>query len=227
MIYHISGTTIFAFRGFASGPELSIQVERLASLWVVPFFLDVFPFYWEIRDQYLSSSTAYAHLLGWHWFTSRSASSDMLEKASQIYDDLAIQRDSPVVFVGVNSGGTIAKRLGLLKNRRGIGFLSPPIDLDEFDNRYDFEGTSTEWVTSIVNRDGLFSGEDSGFGENYALIGDPDVVGMDRVYESFCNLAEMCGHHDQFGEYCKSAIGEEQLSDLSAYLDRSRDSEAT
>jgi hypothetical protein len=64
LIYNVSGTTVFAFRGFASGPELSVQVETLASLRVVPTIMGLFPFHDEINDLYLSSATAYARLLG-------------------------------------------------------------------------------------------------------------------------------------------------------------------
>jgi hypothetical protein len=123
--------------------------------------------------------------------------------------------------MGVNSGGMIAKRLALLKGRRGIGFMSPSVDLDEFDNRYDLEDDATQWITNVVNRDGLFSGEDSGCAENFALIGRSDILGMDEVYPSFCNLAELCGHHDQFGDYCQTAIGDERLAAIRAYLHRS------
>jgi hypothetical protein len=220
VIYNVSGTTVFAFRGFASGPELAVQVERLASLWVVPFFLDEIPMYEKMVDLWLSSQAAYAHLFGWHWFTPRSASDDLLRKASEIYDAMDLATDSPVVFVGVNSGGTIAKRLALLKGRRGISFLSLPIDLDEFDNRYELNATAMQWVTSVVNKDGLFSAEDAGFGENFVLAGDPDIVGNDNVYESFCNLAEVCGHGAQFGEYCKSAFGEDKLRKIRTYHGR-------
>jgi hypothetical protein len=221
LIYNVSGTIVFAFRGFATGPELAVQVERLASLWVVPFFLEELPMYSKMVDLYLSSTTAYAHLFGWHWFSPRSASNDLLQKAAAVYDTMGISADTPVLFVGVNSGGTIAKRLALLKNRRAISFLSLPIDVDEFDNRYNISDTALQWVTSVINTDGLFSGEDPGFSENFALIGDPDAVGNDKVYESFCNLAEICGHNAQFGEYCKTAIGEDQLTAIRAYLGRS------
>jgi hypothetical protein len=218
VIYNISGTTVLAFRGFASGPEFVVQVERMMSLWVVPFLLEELPLYERISDIYLSSSTAYAHLLGWHWFSPRSASDDLLQKAAQIYDDLAISADSPVLFVGVNSGGTIAKRLALLKRRRGISFFSLPIDLNEFDNRYDLDDTANQYITNIVNVNGLFSGEDSGFGDNFDVIGDSHIVGNDKVYESFCNLAELCGLDSQFRGYCETAIGEEQLEAIRAYL---------
>jgi hypothetical protein len=58
LIYNVSGATIFPFRGFASPSELAVQIERFASLWVVPFFLEELPPYGTIRDRYLSSSTA-------------------------------------------------------------------------------------------------------------------------------------------------------------------------
>jgi hypothetical protein len=218
LVYNISGTTVFAFRGFASGRELSVQVERLASLWVVPFFLDVLPLYAQLNERYLLSATARAYLLGWHWFSPRSPSEILVQKASEVYEDQRIAADSPVLFVGVNSGGTIAKRLALLKRRRSISFLSPPMDLDEFDNRHDLEDNATQWVTNVVNKDGLFSGEDTGFGENFALTGDPDIIGNDQIYRSFCNLAEICGHHAQFEEYCIKAIGVEDLATIRAYL---------
>jgi hypothetical protein len=217
IVYNISGTTVFAFRGFASTRELSIQVEMLASLRVTPTFLDLLPFHDELNELYLSSATAYASLLGWHWFSPRSPTNDLLEKASQIYDDMDMGPESPVVFVGVNSGGTIAKHLALLKRRRGVAFLSPPVDMDGFDNRHELEGDAIQWVTNIVNSGGLFSGEDTGFGENFALVGDPDIIGKDEVYPSFCNLAETCGHHAQFGDYCRAAIGDEKLSKIRSF----------
>jgi hypothetical protein len=218
LVYNVSGTTVFAFRGFASGLELSMQIERLASLWVVPFILDLLPLYGPISDRYLSAATAYAQLLGWHWFTPRSPSDELVRKAAEIYEDMAIPSEAPVVFVGVNSGGTIAKRPALLKGRRGISVLAPPIDLDEFENRYDLEEDATQWITNIVNKEGLFSREDTGFAENFALIGDPGSVGNDQVYPSFCNLAEICGHSSQFGDYCRTAIGDEQLTAIKTYL---------
>jgi hypothetical protein len=221
LIYNISGTMVFAFRGFASSSELAVQVERLASLWVVPFILDELPLYEKITQRYMSSSTALAHLFGWHWFSPRSASDDLLQKAVEVYDDFDLAVDAPVLFVGVNSGGTIAKSLTLLKGRLGISFISLPLSIDEFDDRHDLESNATQWVSVVVNKDGLFSGEDTGFGENVALIGDPDIVGYDGVYASFCNLAEICGHHSQFVEYCKAAIGSEQLAKIRAYLGRS------
>jgi hypothetical protein len=139
----------------------------------------------------------------------------------KIYDDLDLAADASVLFVGVNSGGTIAKSLALLKGRLGISFLSLPIDIDEFDDRYDLEANTAEWVSSVVNRDGLFSGEDIGFGGNFALTGDPDVVGYDKIYPSFCNLAEICAHDSQFREYCNATIGPEQLATTRRYLGRS------
>jgi hypothetical protein len=223
LIYNITGTTVFAFRGFASGPELSVQVERFASLWVVPFILDELPLYEKITKRYMSSSTALAHLFGWHWFSPRSASDDLLQNAIKIYDDLDLAADASVVFVGVNSGGTIAKSLSLLKGRLGISFLSLPIDIDEFDDRYALETNATELVSSVVNKDGLFSGEDLGFGENLALVGYPEIVGSDGVYASFCNLAEICRRHSQFVEYCQTAIGAEKLAMIRTYLGRSAD----
>jgi hypothetical protein len=217
VIYNITGTTVFAFRGFASSSELAVQVERLASLWVVPFFLEMLPLYETIRNRYLSFFTPGAYLLGWHWFSPRSASDDLLQRASEIYDDMEIDASARVIFVGINSGGTIAKRLALLKSRRGVSFLSPPIDLDEFDNRYDFDDTAKQWATNVVNVDGLFSGADLGSGENFELVGDPDVIGRDKVYASFCNLAYLCGHSSQFGEYCKAVIGEEEWEVIEKY----------
>jgi hypothetical protein len=220
LIYNVSGTTVFAFRGFASGRELSVQVERLASLWIAPFILDILPFYGPINERYLSSSIASAQLFGWHWFSPRSASDELVQKASQIYDDMEMSHDARMVFVGVNSGGTIAKRLALLKRRRGISFLAPSIDLDEFTTRYEVDDTSMQWATTVVNMEGLFSGEDPGCSENFALVGDSDVIGNDPVYPSFCNLAELCGHHNQFDEYCRTAIGQQELAAIRGYLHR-------
>jgi hypothetical protein len=50
LVYNVSGTTVFEFRGFASGREPLMQIERLASLCVLPFMVDLVPFYGPINE---------------------------------------------------------------------------------------------------------------------------------------------------------------------------------
>jgi hypothetical protein len=40
---------------------------------------------------------------------------------------------------------------------------------------------------------------------------------IDNVYESFCNLAEYCGYHQQFSQYCETAIGVDELNAIRNY----------
>jgi hypothetical protein len=218
VIYNVSGTTVFAFRGFATGRELLIQIQMLAQYYVAPFFLQMMPFYDMINNQYLSSFSASAHFFGLHWFTPRSQFDEWVQKVSAIYEDRAIPADAPVLFVGINTGGLLAKTLGIMKKRRGISFVSLPVSTAEFQYRYAFPDTEMQWASNVVNTGTWFGVEDPDVGENFVLAGDHEILRQDEVYPSFCNLVEICGQQAQFREYCRVAIGEQKLAAIRKYL---------
>jgi hypothetical protein len=143
---------------------------------------------------------------------------DVVVKAQAIYEKQNLTADSPVLFVGVDPGGVLAKILAMLTGHRGIAFLSLPITTELFQGRYDLDDNSRRLMTNIFNFGGNFGAADPMAGENFGIGGDPDVIGFDQVYPSFCNLAEMCGYHNQFSQYCETAIGSDKLSAIREYL---------
>jgi hypothetical protein len=218
LIYNISHTTVFAFRGFATAADLAIQFEMLARYYIAPFLLDVTPWYRLIEERFLSAFIPSAHFAGRHWFSPQSYFDDLLQEVLAIYDEQGLGEESRVLFVGINGGGLFAKTMAMLKNHRGIGFVSLPVTTDEFRYRYDYGPLAGKFVSNVFNHDGWFGVEDEGIGENFALFGDPKAFRMDAVYTSFCNLAEMCGHHQQFKQYCEESIGGEALAAIRDYL---------
>jgi hypothetical protein len=218
VIYNVSGTTVFGFRGFATGAELAIQADRLAQYYGAPLLTDITPWYEQVTNMFLSRFTAAARLFGRHWFTGRSAFDDLLQKALTIYNDEGLTPGSSVVFVGINTGGLLAKVLGMLTEHRGIGFISMPANCDEFQFQYEFDERHLKWGTNIFNLDGLFGVTDEGIGANFVLTGSPGVIGMDAVYPSFCNLAEICGLGEQFRTYCETAIGSESVAEIRSFF---------
>jgi hypothetical protein len=100
----------------------------------------------------------------------------------------------------VNSGGLFAQTLGIMKKRGRIGFLSLPVDTDEFHYRYNFLDTSLHWASNIIRADGWSRAEDSEAAENAFLWDDPLILRGDAVNSLFWHLAEICGPHAQFGE---------------------------
>jgi hypothetical protein len=224
LIYNVSGTTVFGFRGFATAAEFALQVEMFADRYVTPRLLDLMPLYNVINEHYLKSNGLNAHLLGSFWFSPRSAFDDLLQRALDIYNDYEFAKDAKVVFVGIDTGGVLAKVLALITGHHGIGFISLPVTTELFDGRYDYDERNAKLTTNVFNLDTLIGNEDQLVGENFAIPGDADVIGMDMTYPSFCNLAETCGYHRQFAQYCTQAMMDnEKLGKIRAYLGLSED----
>jgi hypothetical protein len=123
-----------------------------------------------------------------------------------------LNEESSVLFVGVNVGGVLAKVLGMRTGHRGLGLISTPALNREFIARYEFTDQETPFLTNIFNMHGLWSIEEESAGENMAIPGPFKTLDRDSVYISFCNLAEMCGYHTQFNQYCETAIGSDKIA---------------
>jgi hypothetical protein len=214
LVYNISGTTVFAFRGFATGRELAIQAELIARHYATPFLTDVLPLYSVLSEYLVSYFTKLAYLFGAHWFNPTSPFDIALRKAQEIYDSYGLEKKEDVLFVGVNVGGVLAKVMGLLNHRRGIGFLSLPSGDDDVSYRYAFDATNKQFVSNIFNLGGIFGIDDPDSGENLGIPNDFDILDTDSVYQSFCGLVVMCGRHQQFKAYCTELIGAEKFEDI-------------
>jgi hypothetical protein len=92
------------------------------------------------------------------------------------------------------------KTRGIMKKSSGIDFLSFPVNIDEFDCRYSLLDKAMQWGSTTMNVGTWFGVEDPDIGDNFFVPSDPSIVGNDKVYHSFCTLAEICGHDAQFHE---------------------------
>jgi hypothetical protein len=84
--------------------------------------------------------------------------------------------------------------------------------------RYELDEEALGWASNVMNQGGMFGVLDPDIGENFIVNGKDDVIGHDEIYPSFCNLAEMCGHGEQFQLYCEAAIGSGKLAQISEYF---------
>jgi hypothetical protein len=218
LVYNISGVTVFAFRGFATIPELGIQIEMLARYRVLPFAYAIMPGYDAIAKHYLRWFTPGLHSLASLWFTPRSIYAQFLDQAMKSYNARDLTVDSPVVFVGINMGGVLAKDLAMRTGHPGIAFLSMPVSTEFFTINTEENLRSAMQVTNIFNLEGLFGVEDPKAATNAGVPGSPNLLEWDSAYASFCNLVENCGYHDQFVEYCTTAIGADALAEIRTYL---------
>jgi hypothetical protein len=123
-----------------------------------------------------------------------------------------------VVFVGINSGGVLAKDLAIRTGHDGIAFRSMPVATESFTVRTTANTRSEFLIRNVFNQGGYFGVDDTQAGLNYAVPCDSDLVKWDDVDVSFCNLAENCGYHDQFSAYCQTLIGADKLADIRKYL---------
>jgi hypothetical protein len=88
----------------------------------------------------------------------------------------------------------------------------------EFASRDEIGDKEKPFITNVFNLHGAFGiGEEEG-GDDFAIPGPFDVLDRDSIYASFCNLAEMCGYHGQFVEYCTAAIGADRLQLIRDYF---------
>jgi hypothetical protein len=218
VIYNISGTTVFGFRGFSTGREVALQLELLSHHYGVPIICQLSPLYQALANSLLSVYVPALYNFGIHFFSAKSPFDAFLQGAQAIYDDYHLTRESKVVFVGANTGGVIAKVLGMLTHHRGIGFISMPGAGKETVYRYDIGEKETRFLTNVFSLNGVFGVGEVDTGEDFAIPGSFDLVDRDAIYMATCNLAEMCGHHDQFEEYCTNAIGADRLKLIRDYF---------
>jgi hypothetical protein len=218
VIYRLGDLVVFSFRGFTTTQELALEVEVLARYYVLPLLLNLTPLYDHIKEWWLERYTALAYFFGLHWFSPMSHFNNVVEGIHTEYDGRGLGEKDKVVFVGSNIGGVFAKILGMITHHRGIGFISLPSLDEDFSYRYGSDEMSTRWGTNIYVGGGYFGVPDLGIAEDYRLPGDSESGGLDDIYQSFCLLAEICGHHMQFEAYCSTVIGSDKLRKIIEFL---------
>jgi hypothetical protein len=177
------------------------------------------PGYDAISNHYLRWFAPGLRLFGSLWFTPRSIYMEFRDKAIKSYQARNLNTESPVLFVGINMRGILAKNLAMRTGRHGIAFVSMPLSTEFYTTENEENARSAMFIKKVFNRGGLFGIEALHAGANYAIPGDPNLAKWDNTYASFCNLAESCGYHDQFSEYCTAVIGADKLAEIREYLD--------
>ncbi|KAK8890333.1 hypothetical protein M9Y10_035108 [Tritrichomonas musculus] len=220
-------TTIFAFRGYNSGPEIAFQFELFASNYIIPFFEDNVPFLGLINDYWLGFYTDFLHAFGLRFFENRNLMVKYVKSIREIYEKENFSEHDNVLFTGINAGGVIAKVVGTLSERRSISFISFPMAMDFLEHLFHFPSNYMSYVTNVFNIDGIFSKPDSEHTINigidtplfhqspFCTTGFCEIFSrVDYIYRTFCTMSETCGRGNQFNYYCRKTIGEKNLETI-------------
>ena len=217
-------TTIFAFRGYNSGPEITFQFELFISKYVLPLFEDVAPLLELINDFWISFYTGFFQSFGLRFFENRNLMVKYINSIIKIFHKENYQNNQRVFFTGINTGGVIAKILSGLLQRKSISFLSFPVEMDFVQRRFRFDDSYMNYITNVFQSDGVFSMPDGDHAINIAM----DIPSFhqskhcssdfcevfsrfDNIYRTFCTMSEICDKGNQFHEYCKTTIGEKNI----------------
>jgi hypothetical protein len=231
MVYRMldTNTTVFGFRGFASGAEVALHAQYVILELIVPTLTDLVPFYELVVDLFMENLMAFMQRLAASFTSPTMLQTAFLERAKEIYEQ---EKGPESIFTGVNVGGLFAKALGMTYKTHGISFVSFPVLDDmlkvifEVDELEDHAG----YVTNIHTSKGWFTMPEPELANNYAIPWVPlglsgslaetaSAIGRlkptssmrDSVYRTFCILEEMCGRSRQFGQYCSDVIGHDDL----------------
>ena len=219
IIYTINESVIvYGFRGFSSGSEFSLQIEMFTVQYVLPFFQDIVPFYEFMIDYFIDFYAKFAHNFGNQFFDPIAMSSLFLDPIEEIYQSKNYDKDTKILFTGINIGGLFSKTLAMINKKQGIGFISFPVFNDYLQNYFDFEDDDSIYITNVYNYNGLYSMQEPNLATN---IGIPQnehqfSVDTDSVYKTFCTIAEMCGEGPKFSNYCSSTV--ENMDEIREYL---------
>jgi hypothetical protein len=204
--------TIFGFRGFSSGSELAIQIEMIASEYVIPILQDMFPFYNVLTSRFLEFYVELFHNFGSYFFDPVSMAKAYLDPIKEEYERMD---HDEVMFTGINIGGLFAKTLGMLTHHQGVSFISFPVFNAYFKTAFHFTQEESVFVTNVFNYEGTFTHSEPDLATNIGLPTlEASLVEKDTVYRTFCILSEVCGYGEKFGDYCISQIGEEELASI-------------
>jgi hypothetical protein len=218
---------VFAFRGFVSGSELTVQVEMIASQYVLPIVQNIVPFL-DVLGTWLGWWMDKFEKLGILFFDPDVVVVDAVDVVQRVYDELDTD-GSNVVFTGINTGGLYAKVLAVTNKRPGIAFLSFPIYNDYFMSLFELSEDDAWYIINVHTSEGLFTGPEPALATNIAVpwIATPSFFDeivisswvRDTVYKTLCTLGELCHVHSQLDEYCLAAIGQAEVDIVNDGLD--------
>jgi hypothetical protein len=227
----VRGLISFGFRGFVSGSELTVQVEMVASEYVLPILQNIVPFYDLFVDTWLEWWLELMQRFGILFFNPKCVAVEMVDAAQEVFDSLGLENE-PVIFSGINTGGLYAKALAITNKKLGISFLSFPVYNDYFTSMFELDGDDASRIVNVHTSEGLFTFQEPQIATNVAVpwIPSPSILDgtvhdswiRDTVYKSFCTLTQLCYDDERFAEYCLAAIGEEEVGIVEEGLEGKR-----
>lgn len=217
VVFHFDDLTVWAFRGFASGPELAIILELFCSQHIVPFLQSFILFKEYMEAWFLDWILPYAYKFGHFWLSSQTVLDVMVDESLGVFYGGGWYRLKNLVFAGVNSGGVVAKIMGLSTMRTAFAFMS----FSAFTDLLEYMNLEEEYSFLIVNlfhRDGWFSVQEPGLANNIVLPSIIDTIFKDDKRPTFCTIALSCENHLQYEEFCRQLMGDEFVDEVNTYL---------
>ena len=215
-------TTIVAFRGFSSGPEIAFLLQTIAEYYVVPFFTELVPFMDTITEFFLDEPIEIAHEFGRMMFDPTNTVYDTYEEIIDICIDEGIDQLDRVLFTGIGIGSTFGKLVSIYLKKYSISFMSLPLWNDFFEKTFELEENDMGFVTTVYTYNSYMSKPEPDFATNIGLYPtkfhnyiDPTTCNSDLCkinfkgetnYPTFCLIAGMCGFNAKFDHFCNVSL---------------------
>lgn len=234
IIFHDSNinTTVVSFRGFNSGTEIAFMIEMIANQYVIPFFEDLVPLMETLSDFGLEEQSKIAHKLGKLMLEPKNLFEIYLEKVLEICIENKIDEQERVLFTGINVGGAFAKIAGIQLKKYILSFLTLPISGDFSVDTFGIEEDDMSYVTNVFVNDAVFAVSEPDVATNIGIFSiDYKIppkwcksqichfnMKKESVYPAVCEIAGLCGKNNQFENYCKQVIGEEDVTTIQDFV---------
>lgn len=230
IIYHDSNinTSIVAFRGFNTGPELACWIDLLMNYYILPFFQDNIPFIELLIDFYLKQPTKTAHKFGKMMFDPTYLFKEFADTIINISLQHNLDKQERVIFTGIGVGGAFAKIAGIHLKKMSLGLLTLPITNDLIFDSFEIEEDDMIFVNTLYIPKTIFARSEPDFAGNIGLFqldfSNPHsfctaeicqfTMKKESYYPILCTMAGLCGKNAQFDHYCRSVIGDGLLETI-------------
>ena len=219
-LFNFDNLTVWSLRGFASGPELAAILELFCSQYIIPFFQSFIIFLEYIQDWFLSLAIPYAYSLGVFCFTPETVLDVMVNRTLEEYHKRNFTVTDNVVFVGINTGGVVAKILGMKTGHLGFSFMSFNAFTDLL--QYMRLDEDDSWlIVNMFHRGGWVSVQEPKLANNMILPSAIDTPFKDDKRPTFCTMALSCSNWEQYDEFCRQLLDDEFINMVHDYIEKS------
>ena len=218
-LFNFDNLTVWSLRGFASGPELAAILELFCSQYIIPFFQSFAVFLEYIQDWFLSLAIPHAYSLGVFCFTPETVLDVMVNRTLEEYHKRNFTATDNVVFVGINTGGVVAKILGMKTGHLGFAYLSFNAFTDLL--QYMRLDEDNSWlIVNMFHRGGWFSVQEPNLANNIILPSVIDSIFKDDKRPTFCTMALSCSYWEQYDEFCRQLMGDEFVAKVYDHVEQ-------